>query len=183
MKIYTKTGDKGQTSLFGGTKLPKSHMRIDAYGTLDELNGWIGLIRDQTDIPEIREQLLNIQHRLFDMGSSLASDPNKNPMSSNVKSSDIEAMEKAIDKFTKELEPLRNFILPGGHKLVSEAHIARAVSRRAERKVVDLSLHSDVEDIIIQYLNRLSDYLFTLCRYFSLHLGVAEVKWTARKSS
>lgn len=182
MKIYTKAGDKGQTSLFGGKKLPKSHMRIDAYGTLDELNGWIGLLRDQTDIPEVRSQLLDIQHRLFDMGSSLASDPDKNPMPSKVKERDIEILEEAIDTFTAELDPLRNFILPGGHVLVSQAHIARGVARRAERKVVDLSLHSDVEEIIIQYLNRLSDYLFTLCRLFSHRLGVPEVKWIARKS-
>jgi cob(I)alamin adenosyltransferase len=158
-------------------------MRIDAYGTLDELNGWIGLLRDQTEISEVRDQLLSIQHRIFDMGSSLASDPDKNSMSSNVTPKDIELLESAIDTFTEELEPLRNFILPGGHKLVSEAHIARAVSRRAERKVVDLALHSDVEDIIIQYLNRLSDYLFTLCRLYAHRLGVSEVKWTSRKSS
>ena len=182
MKIYTKAGDKGQTSLFGGTKLPKSHMRIDAYGTLDELNGWIGLLRDQTDISAVRDQLLAVQHRLFDMGSSLASDPDKNPMSSNVSEEDIHLLEDAIDTFTKELAPLQNFILPGGHPMVSQAHIARAVARRAERKVVDLSLHSSVEDIIIQYLNRLSDYLFTLCRFLSKKLGVAEVKWTSRKS-
>jgi len=181
MKIYTKAGDKGQTSLFGGKKLPKSHMRIDAYGTLDELNGWLGLLRDQSDVPEVREQLLAIQHRLFDMGSSLASDPDKNPMPSNVQDSDIELLEKAIDSYTEELEPLRNFILPGGHPLVSQAHIARAVARRAERKVVDLAQHAQVEAIIIQYLNRLSDYLFTLCRLYSHRKGLSEVKWTARK--
>ena len=182
MKIYTKRGDEGRTSLFGGKKLPKSHMRIDAYGTLDELNGWIGLLRDGADKDEIRDQLLAIQHRIFDMGSSLASDPNKNPMSSNLVQEDIDLLETAIDKFTAELDPLKNFILPGGHPLVSQAHIARAVARRAERKVVELSMHSEVEGIIIKFLNRLSDYLFTLCRVFSRELGVAEVKWTARNS-
>jgi cob(I)alamin adenosyltransferase len=182
MKIYTKRGDEGRTSLFGGKKLPKSHMRIDAYGTLDELNGWIGLLRDGAEKDEIRDQLLAIQHRIFDMGSSLASDPNKNPMSSNITQKDIDLLETAIDKFTVELAPLKNFILPGGHTLVSQAHIARSVARRAERKVVELSMHSKVEGIIITFLNRLSDYLFTLCRVFSKEIGVDEVKWTARRS-
>jgi cob(I)alamin adenosyltransferase len=181
MKIYTKTGDEGTTSLFGGKKLPKSHMRIDAYGTIDELNGWMGLLRDQTDISEVQDQLLTIQHRLFDMGSSLASDPDKKPTPSRVIASDIEAIEQAIDKFNEELEPLRNFILPGGSPLVSQAHIARAVARRAERKVVALSMKSTVEPIIVQYLNRLSDYIFILCRLFAARQGVSEVKWTSRK--
>jgi cob(I)alamin adenosyltransferase len=156
-------------------------MRIDAYGTIDELNGWMGLLRDQTDISEVQDQLLTIQHRLFDMGSSLASDPDKKPTPSRVIASDIEAIEQAIDKFNEELEPLRNFILPGGSPLVSQAHIARAVARRAERKVVALSMKSTVEPIIVQYLNRLSDYIFILCRLFAARQGVSEVKWTSRK--
>lgn len=181
MKIYTKKGDLGQTSLFGGTKLPKSHIRINAYGTIDELNAWLGLVRDQIESGDIRQQLNEIQNRLFDIGSSLASDPDKNPISSKLKAEDIEKMEDWIDQQTKNLQPLRNFILPGGHTLISQTHIARTVSRRAERMTVDLSLGSEVEAIIIQYLNRLSDYLFTLCRTLARELEVDEVIWKARK--
>ena len=181
MKIYTKKGDLGQTSLFGGTKLPKSHIRINAYGTIDELNSWLGLIRDQIELKEVRQELHDIQNNLFDIGSSLASDPDKNPISSKLKDEDIVRLESAIDKMTSDLPPLKNFILPGGHTLVSQTHICRTVCRRAERMVVDLSLTSNVEAMIIKYLNRLSDYLFVLCRTLSNHLDVEEVKWQSRK--
>jgi cob(I)alamin adenosyltransferase len=181
MKIYTKKGDLGKTSLFGGTKLPKSHIRINAYGTVDELNAWVGLIRDQIENEDLRDQLKEIQNRLFDIGSSLASDPEKNPISSNLKPDDISGMEDWIDQQTSELKPLRNFILPGGHTLVSQTHLARTVARRAERMIVDLSLHSEVEARIIKYMNRLSDYLFTLSRTLSKQLEVDEVIWKARK--
>ncbi len=179
-KIYTKKGDLGQTSLFGGTKLPKSHIRINTYGTVDELNSWLGLIRDQIEDNNIRTELHEIQNRLFDVGSSLASDPDKNPISSNITEEDIIKLENSMDTMTEQLEPLKNFILPGGHPLISNTHIARTVCRRAERMVVDLSLSSEVEPLIIKYLNRLSDYLFVLCRTLSKQLDVKEVIWKAK---
>lgn len=179
-KIYTKKGDLGQTSLFGGTKLPKSHIRINTYGTVDELNSWLGLIRDQIEDNSIRAELHEIQNRLFDVGSSLASDPDKNPISSNITEGDITKLENSMDKMTEQLQPLKNFILPGGHPLISNTHIARTVCRRAERMVVDLSLSSEVEPLIIKYLNRLSDYLFVLCRILSKQLEVEEVIWKAK---
>ena len=180
-KIYTKKGDLGRTSLFGGTKLPKSHIRINAYGTIDELNSWLGLIRDQIEEEQIRKELFHIQNRLFNVGSSLASDPGKNPISSELSDKDIEELEQSMDRQTNQLQPLKNFILPGGHTLVSQTHVARTVCRRAERMVVDLSISSEVEPTIIKYLNRLSDYLFVLCRTLSKQLDVEEVIWKARK--
>jgi len=179
-KIYTKTGDQGKTSLLGGTKLPKSHIRIGAYGTLDELNAQVGLIHAMISNERVLEQLSAIQNRLFDMGSSLASDPNKHPIPSNLRKEDIEELEEAIDAMTKELPELKNFILPGGSVLVAQIHISRTVARRAERNVVALNEIEAIEGIIIQYLNRLSDYLFTLGRFMAQETGVEEIKWTSR---
>lgn len=181
MKIYTKTGDKGQTSLFGGARLPKHHIRIEAYGTVDELNAYIGLVRDATENDAIKAVLKEVQDRLFTIGSNLASDPSKEMITPDVYEADIELLEKEIDQMTSELPPLKNFILPGGHTTVSFCHLARCVCRRTERLVVALAENEKVDLIIIQYLNRLSDYLFTLGRALARNLGVAEVAWKPRK--
>jgi cob(I)alamin adenosyltransferase len=181
MKIYTKTGDKGQTSLFGGARLPKNHIRIEAYGTVDELNSYIGLVRDVAGNEQVKEVLAAIQDRLFTIGSNLASDPSKDMITPDVYHSDIELLEREIDRMTSELPELRSFILPGGHTTVSFCHIARCVCRRTERMVVALAENEKVELIIIQYLNRLSDYLFTLSRLLAKDLKVEEVTWNPRK--
>ncbi len=180
MKIYTKKGDKGETSLFGGKRLPKHHLRIEAYGTVDELNSFLGLVRDGTPQDTTREFLKEIQDRLFALGSSLASDPEKNLITPDIRPGDITKLEDAMDKMNEELPPLKNFILPGGHTTVSHCHVARCVCRRAERRAVELAHNEPVEDIIIQYLNRLSDYLFVLGRKLALDLGAEEVVWAPR---
>lgn len=182
MKIYTKTGDIGETSLFGGKRVTKNELRIEAYGTVDELNSWIGLLRDiQTD-NEVRDLLKQIQDRLFTLGAELAADPDrKNLKKPDLQEGDIELLEKAIDKMDGCLEPLKNFILPGGHKYVSYCHIARTVCRRAERLTVALHQVAPIDPLIIKYLNRLSDYLFTLARKMARDLGAEEVMWLPRK--
>jgi cob(I)alamin adenosyltransferase len=180
-KIYTKTGDKGETGLFGGARVPKNHIRVEAYGTVDELNSYIGLIRDLTDTPQYKTVLKSVQDRLFTIGANLASDPAKNMLTPDLKNSDIELLEGEIDTMESELPILKNFILPGGHPTVSYCNIARTVCRRAERMVVTLDFEQPVLPIIVQYLNRLSDYLFVLGRKLGKDLGVAEVIWNARK--
>ena len=180
-KIYTKTGDKGDTSLFGGKRLPKSHIRIDTYGTVDELNSHIGLVRDVVENEDVRTILKEIQDRLFAIGSNLASDPDKEMITPDILDSDVELLEKQIDKMNENLPSLKSFILPGGHPNVSYCHIARCVCRRAERLVVALNLDHKVEPIIIHYLNRLSDYLFVLSRQIGHDLGVDEIPWSPRK--
>lgn len=180
-KIYTKTGDEGETSLFGGQRLPKSHLRIDSYGTVDELNAYLGLLRDSVEDVAVKDGLKTIQDRLFSIGASLASDPSKNMVTPDILMEDIDFLEARIDGMEAQLEPLKNFILPGGHPVVSFAHIARCVCRRAERLVVALHQTEEVEPIILQYLNRLSDYLFVLSRKLSKDLDVQEVTWNARK--
>lgn len=179
-KIYTKTGDKGQTGLFGGKRLPKNHIRIEAYGTVDELNSYIGLLRDLNEDKNTSQILKEIQDRLFTLGSNLASDPSKNMQTPDINESDIELLEKEIDKMNKILPALKNFILPGGHPTVSHCHIARCVCRRAERLTVALDQIESIEPILIKYLNRLSDYLFVLCRKFSFDLKVDEIPWNPR---
>jgi len=181
-KIYTKTGDKGETGLFGGKRLPKNHIRIESYGTVDELNSYIGMLRDLAPNANQKELLKEIQDRLFTIGSNLASDPDKNMITPDVEKSDIEKLEQAIDQMNEVLPPLKNFILPGGHTTVSFCHIARTVCRRAERMVVALHHHNDsVDPAIIRYLNRLSDYLFVLGRQLSFDLKVEEIPWTPRE--
>ena len=182
MKIYTKTGDIGQTSLFGGRRVFKSELRIESYGTVDELNSWIGLVRDVTLDVATRELLKEIQDRLFTLGSVLAADSDKQAAKApDLHESDIEHLEKAIDAMDARLEPLRNFILPGGHVHVSYCHIARTVCRRAERLTVALNQTHELHPLIIKYLNRLSDYLFTLSRMMAKDLGAEEVNWLPRK--
>ncbi len=181
MKIYTKTGDKGATSLLGGTRVIKSHIRIEAYGTIDELNSHIGLLRDQDVNKERLGILKEIQDRLFSIGSILASDPKRSKVKiPDLHEADIELLEKAIDNMNRALPEMRSFILPGGHQSVSLCHIARCVCRRAERVIVNLSQEDIVADIIIVYLNRLSDYLFVVGRKMALELGSEDVEWKAR---
>ena len=180
MKIYTKTGDAGTTGLFGGKRLPKNHLRIEAYGTVDELNSYIGLVRDVATNDDIRNLLKSVQDRLFTIGSNLASDPDKNVITPDLTTTDIEVLEKAIDQMNEELPALRNFILPGGHTTVSFCHIARCVCRRAERLTVALHENEPIEALILKYLNRLSDYLFVLARKLGKDLGAEEISWTSR---
>jgi len=165
MKIYTKTGDKGFTSLIGGTRVPKHHLRIESYGTVDELNSYIGLIRDQDISAHAKAILKHIQDRLFTIGASLAADPEKSKMViPDLHLVDIELLEKEMDAMDEKLPQLKHFILPGGDNAISFCHIARCVCRRAERIVVHLAEESTVDEKVSVYLNRLSDYLFTLAR-------------------
>jgi cob(I)alamin adenosyltransferase len=183
IKIYTKTGDKGTTSLIGGTKVPKSHLRIEAYGTVDELNSYIGLCCDLHDDADARKILQEVQDRLFTIGSSLACDPIKEPKMRlpDLKETDVELLEKEIDRMNDAVPAMKFFILPGGHPTVSHIHIARCICRRAERCCVRLELESlEVEKVILQYLNRLSDYLFMLARYTGMQLHSPEVPWKPR---
>jgi cob(I)alamin adenosyltransferase len=182
MKIYTKGGDKGLTSLLGGRRVPKSNHRIEAYGTVDELNAHIGLLRDQGISKPIQENLLKVQETLFVLGSRLAceTDPEKFSLS-NIQDADVINLEEEIDRMNNELPVLRHFILPGGHPTVSQCHVARCVCRRAERHIVLLSEKEAVDKVIIRYLNRLSDYLFILARKISQDLGTQEKKWPSGK--
>jgi cob(I)alamin adenosyltransferase len=181
MKIYTKTGDKGYTSLIGGTRVPKHHLRIESYGTVDELNSYIGLIRDQEIDRHDKQVLKEIQDRLFTIGSSLASDPEKSKMIiPDLHAEDIELLEKEMDAMNENLPELRHFILPGGNNAISFCHIARCVCRRAERLSVHLSEESRVEEKVNIYLNRLSDYLFVLARKIGNDLNVPENQWIPR---
>jgi cob(I)alamin adenosyltransferase len=182
MKIYTKTGDKGETSLFSGTRRSKADVRIEAYGTCDELNSFIGMLRDQQGTPgDVSAVLLEVQDRIFTLGSHLANDgARKDVKLPAVLEDDVEGLERAIDQMEQELEPMRSFILPGGHPLVSLSHVCRTVCRRAERRVVELQAVEPVDDILIRYLNRLSDYLFVLSRYLSKVTGAGEIPWVPR---
>lgn len=183
IKIYTKTGDKGKTSLIGGTKVPKSHIRIESYGTIDELNSHIGFCADQLSDAESKAMLKEIQDRLFTIGSSLACDPDKEPLMKmpDLKKEDIELLEQAIDKMNAVLPVMKSFILPGGHTAVSSLHIARCVCRRAERICVHMQEEKMfIEPLVIQYINRLSDYLFMLARYTGHLMGAPEIAWKPR---
>lgn len=178
LKIYTKTGDKGLTSLIGGTRLPKQHVRIEAYGTVDELNSHVGLVRDVVSDTETQQLLIYIQDRLFTIGSHLAADPEKNKMQlPPIIEEDIVALEKAIDKINEQVPEMKSFVLPGGHIHLSYCHIARCVCRRAERAVLRLAENEKVDEIHAKYLNRLSDYLFMLARWLVLKLNAQEIPW------
>jgi cob(I)alamin adenosyltransferase len=181
MKIYTKTGDKGYTSLIGGVRVPKHHLRIEAYGTVDELNSYLGLITTSDLAEEDQSLIKEIQDRLFTIGSSLASDPEKAKMKiPDLHLSDIELLEKKIDELDAFLPALKSFILPGGSVLASHCHIARCICRRAERYVVQLAESSPVDDKVIMYLNRLSDYLFVLARKVNFNSNIEENPWIPR---
>jgi|SRR6218665_86356 len=183
MKVYTKKGDKGTTGLIGGTRLPKYHLRIEAYGTVDELNSYIGLIRDYNENPERKSLLIEIQDRLFTLGSHLASDPEKSKMVlPELFESDVEVLENAIDAMEEKLEPMKFFVLPGGHPTVSHCHIARCICRRAERLISHLNEETEVNPVILSYMNRLSDYLFVLSRAFTKELNVEETPWVPKKN-
>lgn len=191
MKIYTKTGDKGTTALFGGTRVPKHHIRIESYGTVDELNSHLGLIRDQKIDQHYKELLMDIQDRLFTIGAILATDPEKAILKSGkerlnipkISEADIKLLEDEMDIMNESLPEMTHFVLPGGHQTVSFCHIARCVCRRAERLAVALN---DLEPILpeaLTYLNRLSDYLFVLARKLSYDLQAEEIKWIPQKES
>ena len=191
MKIYTKTGDNGTTALFGGTRVKKHNLRIESYGTVDELNSYIGLIKDQEISTYNKESLLKIQNDLFTLGAMLATPPEKETLKNgkerlNIPKVDDDAilfLENEIDKMDLELPQMTHFILPGGHQAVSFCHVARCVCRRAERLSVELNDEEAINDAILKYLNRLSDYLFVLARMLSKDLLVEEIKWIPKKNS
>ncbi|TAE76252.1 MAG: cob(I)yrinic acid a,c-diamide adenosyltransferase [Bacteroidetes bacterium] len=180
MKIYTKAGDKGTTSLIGGTKVSKADLRIDSYGTVDELNAYIGLLADQTININRSNFLRSIQNNLFIIGSILALEDDAKFKIPMLVQDDITALENAIDEIDVQVEPLRNFILPGGHQSISFGQVARCVCRRAERLVIALTHTTKVDELVYQYLNRLSDYLFMLCRQMHKDLQIDEIHWKSR---
>lgn len=190
MKIYTKTGDEGSTSLFGGSRVQKNNLRIESYGTVDELNAYIGLIKDQEISQQIKNSLLKIQHDLFTLGAMLATPPDKETLKNGkerlnipkIDEASILFLENEIDNMDTELPQMTHFILPGGHTAVSFCHIARCVCRRAERLSVGLHEHEPLNSGILKYLNRLSDYLFVLARKLSKDLSVEEIKWIPEKN-
>jgi len=191
MKIYTKTGDKGTTALFGGTRVPKHHIRIESYGTVDELNSHLGLIRDQEIDAHSKTMLQGIQDKLFTVGAVLATDPKKAILKNGkerlnipkISSLDIELLENEMDTMNLELPEMTHFVLPGGHQTVSFCHIARCVCRRAERLASALNDIEPFQPETLTYLNRLSDYLFVLARKLSKDLQAEEVKWIPNKNS
>ena len=191
MKIYTKTGDKGTTALFGGTRVPKHHIRIESYGTIDELNSHIGLIRDQAIDLIHKKVLMEIQDRLFTVGAILATDPEKATLKNGkdrlnipkISESDIKLLEDNMDNMNAALPPMTNFVLPGGHQTVSFCHIARTVCRRAERLASHLNDIEPFQPETLMYINRLSDYLFVLARKLSHELQAEEIKWIPKKGS
>ncbi|MBB6502105.1 cob(I)yrinic acid a,c-diamide adenosyltransferase [Pedobacter cryoconitis] len=181
MKIYTKTGDKGETSLIGGTRVPKFHLRIECYGTVDELNSYIGLIQCQEIDNHAKNVLKEIQDRLFTIGASLAADPEKSRMKiPDLNLADITLLEEEMDQMNEILPDLKHFVLPGGNTVVSYCHIARCICRRAERLTVHLATESFVDDKVTIYLNRLSDYLFVLGRKLSFDSKTNESIWLPR---
>ncbi|ADY27876.1 cob(I)yrinic acid a,c-diamide adenosyltransferase [Cellulophaga lytica] len=189
MKIYTKTGDKGTTALFGGTRVPKHHLRIESYGTVDELNSWMGLIRDQKINNHYKDIIATIQDKLFTVGAVLATDPEKMVLKNGkerlniekISNADIELLEQEMDKMNESLPQMTHFILPGGHTTVSYCHIARTVCRRAERLASHLNENEPFEANVLSFINRLSDYLFVLSRKLSKDLNANEIKWIPEK--
>lgn len=182
MKIYTKTGDKGKTSLLGGTRVAKYHLRIEAYGTVDELNAQIGVLRSCDIDQKTKDVLIRIQTQLFTSGSLLAKEPGNDKVKiPKLKSDAVSFLEDEIDRMDEDLPPMRNFVLPGGHPAVAAAHVARCICRRAERNILHLKDESEVPDPIPVYLNRLSDFLFVLSRKLTKDLGVEEIPWIADK--
>lgn len=181
MKIYTRKGDEGKTGLIGGTRVPKNAIRIDSYGTVDELNSYIGVVRDYEVGEVYKKQLIEIQDRLFTIGSSLASDPDKSNMKiPDLNESDVQILEKWMDEMDEKLPEMRFFVLPGGNHAVSFCHVARCVCRRAERIIVELNETEFVAPLVLSYMNRLSDYLFVLGRKITKDLNVEEQPWHPR---
>tara|TARA_B100001063_G_scaffold8841_1_gene6867 strand:- start:371 stop:949 length:579 start_codon:yes stop_codon:yes gene_type:complete len=189
MKIYTKTGDQGTTALYGGTRVPKYHIRIESYGSVDELNSYLGLVRDSVMDHEIKELLTHIQERLFTLGAILATDPEKQKLKNGkerlnipkIDEEDIQFLENKIDLMNESLSPMTHFILPGGHPTVSHCHIARCICRRAERLTTLLNEKEPINSPVLKYLNRLSDFLFVLARKLSSDMEVDELKWVPKK--
>lgn len=182
-KIYTKTGDKGSTSLIGGVRVLKSHIRIESYGTVDELNSYIGMVNDMAGNEKISEWLREIQDRLFTIGSVLATNPDKEVKMKlpDVHDTDVQWLEQRIDEMNEVLPEMRSFIVPGGQLAASTAHVARCVCRRAERICVAMQEQGEVvPELVVQYLNRLSDFLFVLARYIGHINGVEDLPWRAR---
>lgn len=183
MKIYTKKGDLGTTSLLGGSRVPKHHLRIEAYGTVDELNSHIGMIRDLSADEEVHKVLLEVQDRLFTLGALLAVEEGKTKIKlPQLHAEDVTFLEAEIDKMDEQLPEMRSFVLPGGNIIISATHIARCVCRRAERITVQLSESQKIDELILKYLNRLSDFLFVLSRKFTQDLDAQEIPWHPRKS-
>lgn len=183
MKVYTKNGDDGTTGLLGGTRVPKHHLRIEAYGTVDELNSWLGMLKDQPAAAKYDAFIKQIQDNLFTLGSNLASDPEANRMVlPQVTDADVLALEESIDQMEAHLPALKNFVLPGGHPANSTAHVARCVCRRAERLVVHLHEHAPIPPVNLHYLNRLSDWLFVFSRELTHLTGSQEIAWTPRNA-
>lgn len=182
-KLYTKTGDHGQTSLLGGKKVSKADLRIEAYGNIDELNSFIGHLKDHQEVENrLKQQLYWIQEHLFSIGSLLATEEGFSGFElPKITESEVKQLEVWIDKFDAEVPPLKNFILPGGHPAISLAHICRTVCRRTERSVIALSTSSQVDQVILRFLNRLSDYLFIFARALSVLLNVPEIPWSPNR--
>jgi cob(I)alamin adenosyltransferase len=181
MKIYTKTGDQGTTALFGGKRVSKADLRIETYGTVDELNSWIGVLRDQEVNQKRKGLLVEIQDRLFTIGSILATEPgNTKVRIPSLQEDDVALLEKEMDEMDAQLQPMRFFVLPGGHPAISFGHVARTVCRRAERLVITLHEQEPVPAMVIKYMNRLSDYLFVLCRKVTAELNAEETPWKPR---
>lgn len=179
-KIYTKTGDKGETGLFGGKRLPKDDLRIEAYGTIDELNATVGALADEIISNDIQTFLRQVQNDLFVIGSHLATVPGKNLNLPSLPAAQIQVMETWMDEWDEALPPLKNFILPGGHPTVSKAHMARCVCRRSERRVISLGHREEISPLIVMYLNRLSDFFFMLGRKLAQDLQIKEIIWEPR---
>lgn len=180
-KVYTRTGDTGMTSLVGGKRVEKDSDRLNAYGTVDELNSWIGLIATADTLPEgQKEMLLFIQNKLFDVCSSLATEPESKWQPTPFQAADVEHIEQAIDKLDEQIPPFKCFILPGGHPDAARTHIARTVARRAERLIITLNRKSPVDPILAKFINRLSDYLFVLARAINISQQVDEIIWKKR---
>lgn len=177
-KIYTKTGDAGKTSLLGGTRVPKYHVRIEAYGTVDELNACMGMLGQEKVLSSLAPLIRDIQNKLFTLGSILANDPEKSRFEiPGLAESDIQQLENSIDELNDQLEPLKNFVLPGGHPANAWAHLGRTICRRAERRVVELNEHVELDPRVLRYLNRLSDWLFMVARFASKESGAEEIIW------
>ncbi len=182
MKIYTKRGDKGNTSLIGGTRVAKNDVRLEAYGTVDELNSYVGLLRSYIREEDLKEILIDIQNQLFKIGSYLAVDISVSKMRSDFKLDEvrIELLEKEMDKLEGSLVPLKGFILPGGHQATGVCHVARTVCRRAERRVIDIRDVYEIDSWVVRYLNRLSDFLFVLSRHLTNYFGADEIQWDSK---
>jgi cob(I)alamin adenosyltransferase len=179
--VYTKSGDKGTTGLIGGTRVMKNDIRLDAYGTVDELNSWVGVLRSYIEEDDLKELIVTVQNQLFVIGSYLATDPAASDFRSDIKLKEVRIteLENMMDKLEEELPPLKDFILPGGHPATGFCHVARTVCRRAERKVIELSAEHEINDWIIRYINRLSDFLFVLSRHLANYFNAEEIRWNS----